>query len=131
MNKDGAKAGIPTSTWRDAERMAKHPEILDRVVEHAKAKDEIPTKTGVLNAIRIETQKTVNERAKRKGDAKIINETTTATKDYYDSIKGFENSIKTAILNAEVGKFAPEGKNFMIKKHDNIRSLLNQLEELL
>ena len=132
-NRDGRKAGIPTATWRDAERMAKHPEILDRVIEKAKSSEtiEIPTKTAVLNTIRVETQKEVNERAKRKGDAKIINETTTATKDYYDSLKGFEASINTALLNAQVGKFAPEGKNFMIKKHDKIRQLLNELEEAI
>jgi hypothetical protein len=133
QNKDGPKAGIPTATWRDAERIAKHPEILDSVIENAVKSDtiDIPTKAAVLNRIRIEAQREVNERAKRKGDAKIVNDTTTATKDYYDSLKGFEESIKTALLNAQVGKFAPEGKNFMIKKHDKIRQLLKQLEEAL
>jgi hypothetical protein len=135
MNQDGPKAGIPTATWRDAERLAnpKNAEIFERVIENAKASDtiEIPTDTKILNTIRIEKQKDVNYKARKRGDAKIINETTTATKDYYDSVKGFENSIKTAILNAGVGKFAPEGKNFMIKKHDKIRDLLKQLEELL
>lgn len=133
MNKDGPKAGIPTATWRDAEMIAKNPDVLDRVIEKAKSSNtiEIPTKTAVLNTIRVERQKDINERAKRKGDAKIINETTTATKDYYDLIKGFKSGIELAIKNAAVGKFAPEGKNFMIKKHNEIRNLMKQLEETL
>jgi hypothetical protein len=110
MNQDGKKGSIPTATWRDAERMAKNP---------------------VINKIRVEKTKEINYKARERGDKKIVNETTTATKDYYDLLKGFESGIKTAIINAEVGKFAPEGKNFMIKKHDNIRALLKKLEECL
>lgn len=133
LNADGNKGRITTQVWRDAEMIAKHPDVLDRVIEKAKSSDtiEIPTKTAVLNTIRVERQKDINERAKRKGDAKIINETTTATKDYYDLIKGFKSGIELAIKNAAVGKFAPEGKNFMIKKHNEIRNLMKQLEETL
>jgi hypothetical protein len=131
LNADGNKGKLTHRVWADAETIAKHPDVLDRVVERAKDKNEIPTKSAVLNTIRIERQKEINTRAKRKGDAKIVNETTTATKDYYDQLKGFKTSIDLAIKNAEVGKFAPEGKNFMIKKHNEIRSLLKQLEELL
>jgi len=123
--------GIPLKKAHEAEQIAAHPDILDDVIESSTKRGEIPTKTAVLNAIRIEKQKESNERAKRKGDKKIINEATTATKDYYDSVKGFEQAIKTALLNARVGKFAPEGLNFMIKKHDKIRQLLKQLEEAL
>lgn len=130
-NNDGPKAGIPTATWRDAERIAQHPEILDRVIEKAKSSDtiEIPTKAAVLNTIRIENQREVNRRVRDKSDKKIMNEETQAVKDYYDSVKGFGNAIRMAIKNA--GKFSPEGKNFMIKKNNEIRDLMKQLEELL
>lgn len=130
-NRDGSKSGIPTATWRDAERIARHPEILDRVVNKAIESEtiEIPTKTAVLNTIRIETQRKTNERVRARGDEKIINESTKAVKEYYDSIKGFSNAIRMAMKNA--GKFSPEGKNFMIKKNNEIRNLMKQLEELL
>jgi hypothetical protein len=131
MNQDGKKGSIPTATWRDAERMAKNPEIVDRVVDNAKKKGFVPTTGQIINTIRVEKTKEINYKARERGDKKIVNETTTATKDYYDLLKGFESGIKTAIINAEVGKFAPEGKNFMIKKHDNIRALLKKLEECL
>lgn len=134
MNQDGPKSGIPTATWRDAERIAKDKtNALERVIKRAEESEtiEVPTKSAVLNTIKVEKQKEVNTRARVKGDAKIVNETTTATKDYYDQLKGFKTSIEMALKNAKVGKFAPEGKNFMIKKHNEIRDLLKQLEESL
>jgi len=123
--------GVDSKAASDAERIAAHPEILDRVIERAEKTNDIPTKAQVLNTIRTETQREVNTRARARSDSKVINETTTATKDYYDSVKGFEQAIKTAILNSKVGKFAPEGLNFMIKKHDVIRNLLKELEETI
>jgi hypothetical protein len=126
-----ADSGISRKTYRDAERIAANPEILERVIESAEKTNDIPTKAQVLNTIRAQKQKEVNARVREKSDSRIVNETTTATKDYYDSVKGFEQAIKTAILNSKVGKFAPEGLNFMIKKHDVIRNLLKELEETI
>jgi hypothetical protein len=126
-----ANEGIHYKVYQDAERIAAHPEILERVIESAEKTNDIPTKAQVLNTIRAQKQKEVNARVREKSDSRIVNETTTATKDYYDSVKGFEQAIKTAILNSKVGKFAPEGLNFMIKKHDVIRNLLKELEETI
>lgn len=49
LNADGNKGRITTQVWRDAERIAKHPEVLDRVIEKAKASDtiEIPTNSFI------------------------------------------------------------------------------------
>jgi len=123
--------GLTRKSYWENEAMASNPEILDRVIERAEKTNDIPTKAQVLNTIRSETQKEVNTKARERSDLKVVNETTTATKDYYDSVKGFEQAIKTAILNSKVGKFAPEGLNFMIKKHDVIRNLLKELEETI
>lgn len=40
--------GIKTRTYVDAECIASHPEIRDRVIENAKKREEIPTNTNIL-----------------------------------------------------------------------------------
>ena len=46
--------GITKRTYADAEIIANNPEILDRVIESSKERGEIPTKTAVLNTIKVE-----------------------------------------------------------------------------
>lgn len=128
---DGPKAGITRHTWKDAERIAAHPEILDRVIETAKNSNEIPTKTAVLNTIRAESAKERALKQNKKQADKLDNQRPRAVADYYEAIKGFKSAIEFATIAAERGKFAPEGINLLQKKHNEIKDMMNKLEELI
>lgn len=58
--------GIARKTYSDAERIAKHPEILDRVIEQSERDGDIPTKTAVLNEIKKEHRKEVAQEIDRR-----------------------------------------------------------------
>lgn len=122
-------AGINRNIYQDAQRMASNPDIIDRVIDNAKKRGEIPTKTAVLNTIRIEANKERGKVIKKKSDDKLDNQRVQAVADYYEAIKGYEAALDFAIIAAERGKFAPEGKNFLVKKHNKIREKMNKLEE--
>ena len=123
--------GISQAMYESAEQLAKHPEILESVIENAKKRNEIPTKTAVLGRISFDNHRKRNEKAKEKSEKKQANEKTQAVKDYYDVIKGFKFGINNAIVSAKYGDFSPEGKNFLIKKHNEIKNLMIELEELI
>jgi len=125
------EARISTANSSDAERIAAHPDILDRVIENAKERGEIPTKTAVLNTIRVEHSRDRYATQKKKYEDSVHNQQDKAVSDYYVAIKGFKAALDFARIAAEHGGFAPEGKNLLLKKHGEIRSLMTQLEELV
>ena len=129
--KKRSKSGMKERTYTEAEQIAKNPEILEDVIDTAKERNEIPTKTAVLGRIKAENRKSINEKATKKSNNKIANEKTSAVKDYYDGIKGFTAVIKSAIISAEHGDFSAEGNNFLVKKNNVIRKLLKELEDLI
>ena len=115
----------------DAEQIAKNPEILDRVIKNAEERGEIPTKTAVLNTIRVEKARERETEKKIKNDDKLENRRSKSVSDYYEAMKEYKQGLDLAIIAGERGKFDESGKNFMIKKHDVIRSLMEKLEELI
>lgn len=67
------KSGVKKWEATEAERIAAHPDILDRVIEEAKERGDIPTKTAVLKVIKAEQYK-ANVLDKMHDDAPDINE---------------------------------------------------------
>jgi hypothetical protein len=59
-------AGIDDRRASEAERIASHPEILDRVIERSERDGDIPTKTAVLNEIKKEHRKEVSQEIDRR-----------------------------------------------------------------
>jgi len=123
--------GLNPQRTSEDEQLSKHPDILDKVVESAKVHNEIPTTREVLNAIKVANAKISNARAQEKSDIKVAKDKTQAVKDYYDIVKGFKSGIKSAIISAKYGDFSAEGKNFLIKKHEEIKNLMSELEGLI
>lgn len=65
--------GVDKYTYHDAERIAARPDIIERVIEEAKARGDIPTKTAVLREIKAANYKaTVLD--KNKEEAPDIND---------------------------------------------------------
>lgn len=125
------KTGISSQNASDAERIAANPEILDRVIENARQRGEIPTKTAVLNTIKVEAARDRHEVQKKKYEDSVDNQRDRAVADYYEAIKGFKAALDFARIAAERGKFAPEGKSLLLKKHEEIKSMMSMLEELV
>jgi hypothetical protein len=60
-----ATEGLGTQNVSDAERIAAHPEILNRVIEEAKESGDIPTKGQVLREIKAEKTREAAEQYKQ------------------------------------------------------------------
>jgi len=123
--------GIKTDVYKEAEKLANNPETLDRVIENTVARGEIPTKTAVLNTIKAENSQKRQAKQKEKHDTKLDNQRPQAVSDYYEAIKGFKAAMDFAIISAKRGKFDPSGKNFLVKKHGEIKKLIATLEDLV
>lgn len=133
-----ANVGISRDTYERAEDIARHPEILEKAIEEAKEKNEIPTRGGVLKKIFQHKQEEQNkwreqhnEEAREKQNKKRLNESDDQVKVYLESIKGFKSALDLAIVDATNGKYSPESKNFIVKKHNQLKELMTQLEELI
>lgn len=125
------KQGISRYDSSEAERIAAHPEILDRVIESSKERGEIPTKTAVLNRIKVERNKEYAEQRKDKQDEKLAKTIPKIVSDHYEWVKLSKNHLDIVIAGAKHGKFDPAGKNFMLKKHNEIREKLKEIEGLV
>jgi hypothetical protein len=59
------RLGLKQQKMKDAQQIAKHPEIVEKVKAKAKANDDIPTKTAVLSEIKLKKEKTRREKAEK------------------------------------------------------------------
>jgi len=123
--------GLGKNGVSDTERIARNPEILDRIIETAKERGEIPTKTAVLNTIKVEEMRKRDKERVEKHHDRIENERDKSVAEYYEGIKGFKAVLDFAIIAAERDKFDASGKNFLIKKNNEIRTMMDKLEELV
>jgi hypothetical protein len=51
--------------------------------------------------------------------------------EYYEAVKQYREALRLAMQAAKRGKFAPEGINLLTKKHDEIREMMEELEEMI
>lgn len=123
------EAGLSYRNTTDAERIANNPDILERVIEGSRERGEIPTKTAVLNTIRAEESKKYAEQMKERQDEKLSKTIPKVVSDHYEWVKISKQHLEVVLVGAKHKKFDPAGKNFMVKKHNEIRYLLNSIEE--
>lgn len=125
-------SGVDTRFASDAEKIASNPEILDRVVEEVTARGEIPTKTAVLNEIRMEEARNSAERFQERKITNQINEIDRGAAEYFQALKQFKEKLSFTI-EAQKRKpiFATEAKHLMQNKHESLIDLMNELEVLL
>jgi hypothetical protein len=125
------KSGISRRVYTDAERIASHPDILEASIKAAKKHNEIPTKTAVLNRIRAEQAQQTSQKVNARLKDKIDKQRPKAVADYFDAMKIFKHAISLAKIAAERGKFDPAGKNFLVKKREEINNLMKEIEDLV
>ena len=115
-----------------AEKIADNPEILDRVVEEVTARGEIPTKTAVLNEIRMEQARQSANHFQEIRTTNRINEIDRGAAEYFQAVKQFKEKLSFTI-EAQKRKpiFASEAKNMMAGKHEMLIDLMQELEGLL
>ncbi len=124
--------GINRHTYQDAERIASHPEVLDRVIEQSKEKDEIPTKTAVLREIKRQEADRIDRNIKERKEKEIdrgVKEHPKPVKDYLDAMRDYKQALRFAIEVAKRDIFSPEAMQFVRNSHEGIKKLMNELEE--
>ena len=67
----------------------------------------------------------------RKAIAKTLKRHPKVVREYLTELTALRASAKLAIEMAGRGAFAPESLNFIVKKHDELRALLVELESCL
>ena len=122
---------VPTSVRTESRAIANNPEILDRVIKNAKDRGEIPTKTAVLNRIKIEHHRKNSEGRIIKHNDRVIKEIPKAVKDYFNAMSDYKEELKLALEVAKRELFSPESINIISKKHEELRSMMNTLEGLI
>ena len=125
------KTGIDPRRSAEAEQLAKYPEIVEQVIENAKDRGEIPTKTAVLNRIKIEHHRKNSEGRIIKHNDRVIKEIPKAVKDYFNAMSDYKEELKLALEVAKRELFSPESINIISKKHEELRSMMNTLEGLI
>jgi hypothetical protein len=126
-----ADQGVSAHHYKEAERIASHPDILEASIKAAKKHNEIPTKTAVLNRIRAEQAQQTSQKVNARLKDKIDKQRPKAVADYFDAMKIFKHAISLAKIAAERGKFDPAGKNFLVKKREEINNLMKEIEDLV
>ena len=129
---------IDRGSAHKARTIANNPEAVAAVIKEAEDNDDIPTKTAVINKVRAEKAETrardAEGRAAEKKETAVDKEVQgnkRFVREYFDSARAFGKVVEKALVGAKAGKFDPDSKNFTITKHDDIRDLMNKLEELI
>ena len=128
----------------NAQAINNHPDVVDKVIKQAKENDDIPTKTAVINQIRYEkAEKRIAENSHYRESKQInkeVDKSTENAQNYFNAIKEYKRvlksstedytrALKLAINAKSKGFFAPESRNFMKKKHDEIAELFAELQD--
>lgn len=124
--------GILRKSYMEAEKIADNPKILDRVIEQVTAKGEIPTKTAVLNEIRMEQARKSADHFQEIRTTARIAEIDRGAAEYFQALKHFKEKLSFTI-EAQKRKpiFASEAKNMMAGKHESLVELMKELEAML
>jgi hypothetical protein len=124
---DAAKMfGVSGPTVQRAKRIKE--EAPDKVDDIIKGKTTVSAVDAELR------EKKAAERAANKNEKAIdkeVEENTRFVREYFASIKAFGKVVERALVGARNGKFDPDSKNFVMTKHDDIRDLMDKLEELI
>lgn len=125
------KASVSRGTYQDAERIARNPEILDRVIETAKERGDIPTKGRVIAEIMKKDAKERSEKKKADVLTAVVKEKPKAVKEYFEALKVFKQACIEAEEAAYQGMFAEESLNLVKGKHTELEILMDNVEEAI
>ena len=123
--------GLTPKNYWENEEMSNNPETLDRVIKNAKDRGEIPTKTAVLNTIRVEKYREKESTKIIKHNDRVVKEVPKLVKDYFNAMSHYKEELKMALEGAKRELFSPESINIISKKHEELRSMMNEIEETI
>jgi len=125
------KINIPAKVRFESRAIANNPEILDRVIKNSEERGEIPTKTAVLNTIRVEKYRKKEAKKIIKHNDRVVKEVPKLVKDYFNAVTRYKEELKMALEGAKRELFSPESINIISKKHEELRSMMDNLEGLI
>jgi len=90
------------------------------------------TTVGAVDAeLRQKKADELHNKRKEKQDDKTIKEHPKVVKEYLDAARAYKDSIRLAIVGAERDRFSPESGQFIKRWHNDIRKMMDELEEKL
>jgi len=132
------RLGVEANRMRHATAIHRNPATVAAIIKEARENEDIPTKTAVLNKIKANkleaTLKSVNQKMKAKegrAEKRLPEKFPKAVKEYLDSCTAYREAIKLAIRCAKQSMFDPTSINIITGRHDAIRSLMQEMEELV
>jgi len=126
-----ADMGSTKDRSKKAQAIYHNPKAVEAIIKEARENDDIPTKTAVLNFIRVENmQKKMDERFEKKIKTEVRQENR-GVADYFDALKELKTKLQYTIHGARDGWFSPESISLLGRKHGEIIDLMNELEEIV
>jgi len=123
--------GLSQAAYLEAEQLSKNPKIIERVIENIKERGGIPTPSAVQNTIKVENSKKKDQARVIKKNDRVIKEIPKAVKDYFNAMSEYKDSLKVALEVAKRDLFSPESINIISKKHEELRSMMDNLEDMI
>jgi len=123
-------------SMKDDELLHSNPKIVEKVKEQAKETGDFPSITAVKIEKRAQRAEAALKEAKESAAKSIAKQMDKEVKsrpkvvsDYFEAIKQYRGMLAIAVAAAKKGLFAEESFNIITTKHDEIRSLMVELEE--
>ena len=118
--------GVSAPTVERAKRVkAQAPEEVEAIIRGEKTVRAVDTELRQKRAKEFATEQ------KLKQDDKTIKQHPKVVKEYLDAAKTYKGALRLAVAGAERDRFSPESKAFIARWHNDIRSIMSELEGLL
>jgi len=121
---------------KTAEFLHENEKVVRSVIAEAKDAKDVPSKGAVKQAV---AARKAEERAKRaeaeaaslraRDQEKAVKEHPKVVREYLDAARSYRDTLKLAVASKLKGMFSPESRAFIRRLHDEIRKLMQSMEE--
>jgi len=117
--------GVKRATIERAKRVKE--QAPEKVADIVAGKTTVGAVDAELREARAEKR---HEERKGRADTKTVKEHPKVVKEYFDAVHQYRDGLKLAIMSAQRGMFAPEAMQMVRTRHDELRSLMAELENI-
>lgn len=130
-HKAGEMFGVSGSTVQKAKRILKavdegelEKETIDNIIAGKESVGTVDKALGAKHFVKREKEREAKE------GKKLPNQYPKAVKEYIDFLKNGKDRIKLATRLAKEGMFSPEALQFIKRLHEQVKSLMDEMEEV-
>jgi len=121
---------------RAAEFLDTHRDVARTVIAEAKDEGDVPSKGAIKQKVatwkaerRAKEAEAEAAALKAKGQEKEVKEHPKVVKEYLDAARSYRDTLRLAVASRLRGMFSPESAGFVKRLHDEIRKLMQSMEE--